>query len=197
MGRDQTCVVPHLTTSLPDKDTCRYSDQLTRRTIAVFYSHFMGEGFRKQMKENRSIEELILMFAAQATGVLKKEPSLADDAWKVELNNQIAQFVKVLRECLKSLSHVSPELNSRLDMYQTKLSPQPLHDSTHDTASISRDRGDSVSTAQSTNASIQVMPLVMTVAKLFKIPEHSMQNEVDRMKKTCTEKVNVWNMFRP
>lgn len=171
MGRDQT-----------------YSDQLTRRTIAVFYNHFMGEGFRKQMKENRSIEELILMFAAQATGVLKKEPSLADDAWKVELNNQIAQFVKVLRECLKGLSHVSPELNSRLDMYQTKLSPQPLHDSAHDTASISRDRGDSVSTAQSTNASIQDMPLVMTVAKLFKIPEHSMQNEVDRMKKTCTEK---------
>ncbi|KAL4063041.1 hypothetical protein V8B97DRAFT_2087962 [Scleroderma yunnanense] len=171
MGRDQT-----------------YSDQLTRRTIAVFYNHFMGEGFRKQMKENRSIEELILMFAAQATGVLKKEPSLADDAWKVELNNQIAQFVKVLRECLKGLSHVSPELNSRLDMYQTKLSPQLLHDSGHDSASNPRDRGDSVSTAQSTNTNIQDMSLVMTVAKLFKIPEHSMQSEVDRVKKICTEK---------
>ncbi|KIK25250.1 hypothetical protein PISMIDRAFT_97293 [Pisolithus microcarpus 441] len=165
-----------------------YSDQLTRRTIAVFYNHFMGDGFRKQMKENRSIEELILMFAAQSTGVLKKEPTLVDDAWKVELNNQIAQFVKMLRECLKGLSHVSPELNSRLDMYQTKLSPPLSHESGHASTSVIRDRGDSVSTVQTANTSVQDMSLVMTVAKLFRIPEQAMQSEVDRLRKICTEK---------
>ncbi|KAI6022903.1 hypothetical protein BKA83DRAFT_97293 [Pisolithus microcarpus] len=148
-----------------------YSDQLTRRTIAVFYNHFMGDGFRKQMKENRSIEELILMFAAQSTGVLKKEPTLVDDAWKVELNNQIAQF-----------------LNSRLDMYQTKLSPPLSQESGHASTSVIRDRGDSVSTVQTANTSVQDMSLVMTVAKLFRIPEQAMQSEVDRLRKICTEK---------
>ncbi|KAI6002214.1 hypothetical protein F5J12DRAFT_841563 [Pisolithus orientalis] len=171
-----------------------YSDQLTRRTMAVFYNHFMGDGFRKQMKENRSIEELILMFAAQSTSVLKKEPTLVDDAWKVELNNQIAQFVRMLRECLKGVSHVSPELNSRLDMYQTKLAPPSSHDSGHDTTSVARDRGDSVSTGQTINASVQDMPLAMTVANLFKIPEQAMQNEVDRLRKICTEKTCLKNI---
>ena len=160
--------------------------------MAVFYGHFMGDPFRKQMKENRSIEELILMFASQATSVLRKEPTLADDGWKVEVNNQIAQFVRMLRDCLKTLSHVSPELNSRLDMYQAKLAPAPAqssNDSGYD-SSMSRDRGDSVSTQPSISSSVSDMPLVMIVARLFKIPESAMQGEVDRMRKTCTEKVS-------
>jgi len=159
--------------------------------MAVFYGQFMGDPFRRQMKENRSIEELILMFASQATTVLRKEPTLADDAWKVEVNNQIAQFVKMLRDCLKTLSHVSPELNSRLDMYQAKLSPpQSSNDSGYDSASISRDR-DSISTQPSINTSVTDMPFVMIVARLFKIPENAMQGEVDRMRKTCTEKAST------
>lgn len=158
--------------------------------MAVFYNQFMGDPFRRQMKENRSIEELILMFASHATGVLRKEPTLVDDAWKVEVNNQIAQFVRMLRDCLKGLSHVSPELNSRLDMYHTKLS-QSSSESGHDTASTSRDRGDSVSAAPGISTSIHDMPFVLVVAKLFKIPENAMQTEVDRLRKTCTEKVGV------
>ncbi len=35
--------------------------------------------FKRQMKENRKIEELILMFATVATGILKRDPSLAGD----------------------------------------------------------------------------------------------------------------------
>ena len=44
--------------------------------MAVFYGQVKDETFRRQMKENRKIEELILMFATNATNVLKKEPSL-------------------------------------------------------------------------------------------------------------------------
>ncbi|KAG1807094.1 uncharacterized protein BJ212DRAFT_1449371 [Suillus subaureus] len=169
-----------------------YSDQLTRRTMAVFYGQFMGDPFRKQMKENRSIEELILMFASQATSVLRKEPTLADDGWKVEVNNQIAQFVRMLRDCLKTLSHVSPELNSRLDMYHAKLAPsQSSNDSGYDSASASRD---SISTQPSISQSVSDMPFVMIVARLFKIPESAMQSEVDRMRKTCTEKAAVTDL---
>ncbi|KAF9238682.1 hypothetical protein BU15DRAFT_88306 [Melanogaster broomeanus] len=171
-----------------------YSDQLTRRTMAVFYNQFMGDPFRRQMKENRSIEELILMFASQATNVLRKEPTLVDDAWKVEVNNQIAQFVRMLRDCLKGLSHVSPELNSRLDILRT----------TRALPRLTRDRGDPVSTTPHISTSVYDMPLVLTVAKLFKVPENAAQGEVDRLRKMCTEKVGredfdndaAWNQWR-
>jgi hypothetical protein len=156
--------------------------------MGVFYGQVTNDSFKKQMKENRKIEELILMFATHATGVLKKEPSLAGDGWKLELNNQISQFVKMLRECLKGLSHVSPELLARLDMYTAKLAPsQKSNDSGYDSASTSRDRDTPGSPAIS--GSVADMPLVQTVAHLFRIPELAAQKEVDKLRKFCTEKV--------
>lgn len=156
--------------------------------MAKFYGQFMIDSFKKQMKENRKIEELILMFATHATAVLKKEPTLAGDGWKFELNNQIAQFVKMLRECLRNVHHVSPELLSRLDIYTAKLAPaQAYSDSGYDSASTSH--RDSIS-APSINNNVLDMQLVRTVAALFKIPEQAVQKEVDQLRgQTVTEKV--------
>lgn len=167
-----------------------YSDQLTRRTMAVFYGQVKDETFRRQMKENRKIEELILMFATNATNVLKKEPSLAGDGWKVELNNHIAQFIRLLRECLRHISHVSPELTARLDMYTAKLAPaqQTYSDSGYDSASTSN--RDSVVSSRRISMQVNDMPLVVTAAKLFKIPVNAIQKEIEDMAKYCTEKVS-------
>lgn len=161
--------------------------------MAVFYGQVKDDNFRRQMKENRKIEELILMFATNATNVLKKDPSLAGDKWKTELNNHIALFVKLLRDCLRGLSHVSPELTQRLDAYTTKLAPQQqsgtsYSDSGYDSSSTNRDR-DSVVTPTRMGRTIANMPLVLTVGRLFKIPEHALQGEVEQMSKFCTEKV--------
>ncbi|RDX47602.1 hypothetical protein OH76DRAFT_1405658 [Lentinus brumalis] len=165
-----------------------YSDQLTRRTMAVFYGQVKDETFRRQMKENRKIEELILMFATNATNVLKKEPSLAGDGWKVELNNHIAHFIRLLRECLRHISHVSPELTARLDMYTAKLAPtqQAPSDSGYDSASTSN--RDSVVSSKRISMRVNDMPLVVTAAKLFKIPLSSIQKEIEDMSKYCNEK---------
>ncbi|PPR02282.1 hypothetical protein CVT24_011620 [Panaeolus cyanescens] len=161
-----------------------YSDQLVRRTMAKFYGQFMVDSFKKQMKENRKIEELILMFATHATSVLKKEPTLSGDGWKFELNNQIAQFIKLLRECLRNLNHVSPELISRLDTYTAKLAPtltqSSYSDSGYDSSSTRGDR-DSVALPTISN-NIADMPLVRIVANLFKIPDPPMQAEVDQIR---------------
>ena len=158
--------------------------------MAVFYGQVKDETFRKQMKENRKIEELILMFATNATNVLKKEPTLAGDGWKVELNNHIAQFVWLLRECLRHISHVSPELTARLDMYTAKLAPaqQPYSDSGYDSASTSN--RDSVSSTRRFSTQVNDMPLVLTAARLFKLPINVVQKEIDDMAKYCTEKVS-------
>lgn len=148
----------------------------------------MNDAFKKQMKDSRKIEELILRYATTATGVLKKEPSLTGDGWKVELNNQISQFVKLLRECLQSTGHASPELFGRLDMFNAKLAPSSSHsDSGYDSASTSKDRD--VIGSPKISFSVSDMQLVRTVSQLFKIPESAVQKEVEKMQKFCTEKV--------
>ncbi|TFK48247.1 hypothetical protein OE88DRAFT_562689 [Heliocybe sulcata] len=175
-----------------------YSDQLVRRTMAVFYGQFKIDTFRRQMKENRKIEELILMFATHATNILKKEPTLANEGWKLELNNQIALFVRLLRECLKSISHVSPELTARLDMYTAKLAPsQTSSDSGYDSASASgtsRDRDSTSLQSPTVSGNIADMALVRTVATLFKIPEPAVQQEVDTLRAICTEKAALQDL---
>lgn len=162
--------------------------------MGKFYGQFMVDSFKRQMKENRKIEELILMFATHATSVLKKEPTLSGDKWKLELNNQIAQFIKLLRECLKSVSHVSPELLARLDTYTAKLAPtltSPNYaqsDSGYDSSSTTGNR-DSVGPSISSN--VQDMHLVKIVANLFKVPESAVQAEVDKIRGTVvSEKVS-------
>ena len=49
------------------------------RTITSFYGSFKDDSFKRQMNENRKIEELILMFATTSTALLKKDPQLAGD----------------------------------------------------------------------------------------------------------------------
>ena len=157
--------------------------------MAVFYGQVKDETFRRQMKENRKIEELILMFATNATNVLKKEPTLAGDAWKMELNNHIGLFVRLLRDCLRHISHVSPELTARLDMYTAKLAPpqQSYSDSGYDSASTSN--RDSFTASKQISTSISDMPLVQTASKLFKLSAGHVQKEIDDLMKICSEKV--------
>jgi hypothetical protein len=146
----------------------------------------------KQMKESRKIEDLILMFATHATSVLKKEPTLAvGDGWKLELNNQIAHFIKLLRECLKNVHHVSPELLSRLDAYSAKLTPATAHsDSGYESSSTSRDRDSTYSINAVPGVGVVDMPLVKTVARLLKVNDRDMQAEVDKLKNgIVTDKV--------
>ena len=171
--------------------------------MAKFYGQFQDDSFKRQMKENRKIEELILMYATHATAVLKKEPTLASDGWKIELNNHIAQFVKMLGECLRGMNHVSPELLSRLDSYAAKLAPASTSsshsDSGYDSSSTSRDRdshvGSSLTATAGSALSVADMALVRTVADLFKIPEHAIQREVDQLKAIVTEKVSSPHSF--
>ena len=153
--------------------------------MGKFYTEFTVDSFKRQMKESRKIEELILRFASNATGILKKEPTLAGEGWKLELNNQIAQFIKLLRECLRSVHHVSPELLSRLDAYTAKLAPalaaqsQSTQSDSGYESSASRDYHHH---APSISWNVADMPLVKVVARLFKIPDVSMQSEVDRVR---------------
>ncbi|KZT37680.1 hypothetical protein SISSUDRAFT_987298 [Sistotremastrum suecicum HHB10207 ss-3] len=167
-----------------------YTDQLIRRTVAIFYGSYTTDPLRKQIKENRKIEELILMFAATSTSALKKDPQLANEGWKTELNNQIAQFVRILRECIRNVSHVSPELSARLDMYTAKLAPPSASDS----GSISDGASGSRTGEPSISLAVKDMPLVRAVGELFGLTDQDIQAEVNSIKPFCTEKAALLDL---
>ncbi|GAA5876973.1 hypothetical protein JCM8547_001955 [Rhodosporidiobolus lusitaniae] len=96
-----------------------YSDQLFRQTVGAFYGTYAQASFQKKLKENRQIEEVILMFVTTASAILKKR--LEGDEWKPELNSQVGRFVGVIRDALKSCSRVPGELVNRLETYCAKL----------------------------------------------------------------------------
>ena len=74
-----------------------------------------------------------------------------------------------------------------------KMAPSQVHsDSGYDSASTSRDC-DSMSTPIN-DTSVADMQLVMTVAHLFKIPDHAIQKEIDCLKsQVMTEKACSWS----
>lgn len=180
-----------------------YSDILLRSTFGVFYGTYTQESFQKQLKSNRKIEELILLFVTAATGVLKKR--LEGDEWKMNLNSQVSSFVKIIRECLqtKEVGKVPPELQSRLAMYSAKLVPPKSSGSSVAGSSAHGDgsRAESTSPVPPTSASesspwtishsVGDMPLVIEVGQLFGVPEGDLQKDVNYIRKFCTEKAAV------
>ena len=79
MGKDAACVLIAVHVVFLEIHPYSYSDQHICRTITIFYGSFKDESFKRQMNENRKIEELILMFAMTSTVSLKKDPQLAGD----------------------------------------------------------------------------------------------------------------------
>jgi len=140
---------------------------------------------RQQTLRNRKIEELILSFVQTATSSLRKDTELPPDGWKLELNNQIAHFVRILRDTLRLVSHVPPELTMRMDMYAEKLVPQ-------NAADVARAAGSAYpepSTSTQSTLSIHDMPLVKAVGKLFDKADDELYKEVQAIRGRCTEKV--------
>lgn len=156
--------------------------------IAVFWGNLGDPNTSRQVKENRKIEELILMFVTTATSALRKDPQLqqaGDDGWKIELNNQIALFVRMLYDCLKTISHVPPELMSRMEMYSTKLAQQkPVAAPSGSGYPKAVDPGPVTAPLR-----IENMPLVQTIAHLFGYADAEVMKLINASKHLWTEKV--------
>ncbi|KAJ1301450.1 hypothetical protein OPQ81_008708 [Rhizoctonia solani] len=171
-----------------------YTDQYTRRTVAVFWGNFKDPKFVKQMKDNRRIEELILMYVTSSTTILKKDKLLAEaDGWKPELNKQVAIFIRILRETLRGVHHVPPELNSRLDMYANKVAVPKEEPASGPSSAVSRkpprERDSWVQVPP--ESSIADMPLVQTIGRLFGIEDAELQKDVNAAAKVCTDKAAI------
>lgn len=144
----------------------------------------------RQIKENRKIEELILFFVTTATQALRKDPTLVGDAWKEELNTQISQFVLILRDCLRNVSHVPPEITSRLEMYTAKLTDVRAAETRSPSSGSRSSLYGSTTTGNGgfSGGSVDDMPLVKTVGHLFGRSDDELQKDVSAIKKFCTDK---------
>lgn len=191
-----------------------YRDQSLRQTVGIFYGTFKEASFQKQMKENRKVEELILVFVTSAQGALRKR--MEGDAWKEELNKQVATFVKIIRECLRTMHGVSRELTDRLDGYSQKLAPPPIgldqqqqqqqqqlqqqqtsssNGSSAATVVADERRGSGASSSTAFAMGISAATpaesaMVKTVGALFHIEPEQLAKDAEFMRKTCTEQVS-------
>lgn len=200
MGKDPQCVPCPLEEQRPviPKAVYRYSDQFIRRTIAVFWgsmkaseknsSREPSSASWRQIKDNRKIEELILFFVTTATQTLRKDPTLQGEAWKVELNTQISQFVFLLRECVRALNHVPPEITTRLEMYTAKLAEPPNTPNAGPSRGSVYGGANAGASSPKPTGSVDDMPLVKTVGRLFGRGDEELQRDVNAIKGFCSEK---------
>ncbi|GAA6019542.1 hypothetical protein JCM10207_003737 [Rhodosporidiobolus poonsookiae] len=184
-----------------------HSDPLFRATVGAFYTTYAQPSFKKKLKENRQIEEVILMFVTTASSILKKR--LQGDEWKGELNSQVGRFVGVIRDALKSCSRVPGELVNRLEAYCSKLvepAPQsyghartpsaaayPTHSPklssgySPSTASTSRNTLDGPPPPSSAPVKLEDMPQVLAVGSIFGKTDAELMRDVTALRRRCSE----------
>ncbi|KAF8315851.1 hypothetical protein DL93DRAFT_2125393 [Clavulina sp. PMI_390] len=168
-----------------------YTEQLLRRSVAVFWGNRLKDPtFYRTMKENRKIEELIVNFISSAATSLQKSKELEGDAWKYELYVHIAQFIKILRECLRLVSHVPPELTAKMESYAEHLAPAT---EARNEVSPSTSNGAGPSGAV-IFSSVSEMPMVKTVAKIFGYTLQEVQQDLSSLRKLCTTKAAVTDL---
>jgi hypothetical protein len=186
-----------------------FQDQRIRRTIATFWSNTNDPAYLRGVRENRKIEELILMMVSVATKELQKEVKQLQDKkvepdfdWKYELNVQVGQIVKILLETVRSVSSTSPDLIAKLDSYASQLAATPMvkpppaasassapaSPATTKPRKLTRAGPSSRSEAAHVNSSDPAdMPMVLTVGRLFGKSEVQLADDLGSLRASCTE----------
>ncbi|KAM0786123.1 hypothetical protein ACM66B_006933 [Microbotryomycetes sp. NB124-2] len=166
----------------------RHQDQLFRATVGAFYGVYKDKTFQSKLLDSRQIEQVILKYASVASDVLKKR--ITGPEWKPQWDASVAQFAQLVRDVLKGLRGVSPELLQRLETYYGPTSAAPSTTTTDDThgkrASTSQQTLDS-SSQSSSLATVRDMPQVLAVGRLFAKSEVELSRDVSAIKRTCTE----------
>lgn len=186
-----------------------YTDMLLRYTIGAFYGKIKDSKNARTLKDSRKLEDLIMMFIATATEILRKR--CPGDEWKTRLDSQVESFISILSDCLRNrdVRHVPQELFTKLDQLKSKMSTRPLpppsqavasarDDSfTSDRSSMDGHAGpSSVATARVASSStiqfeVSEMPAVQQIGRLFGVDYQQLQDDVNSLKKVCTEKAAV------
>ena len=183
-----------------------YTDMLLRYTVGAFYGKYKDPKNSRVIKESRKLEDLLMMFIATATEILRKR--CTGDEWKVRLEVQVESFVKILEDCLRhrDVKHVPPELFTRVENIRKRLAAnQPTPDVLDRavngvSASPARQSMDVTpqtplaSTANGPSYSVAEMIQARQIGMAFGVEIPQLQADIDSLKKVCTEKAAMLDL---
>lgn len=161
----------------------KYQDQLVRATFGAFFNHFIEPTYFKQVKENRKIEDLMLIFYSKATTELRRRS--VGEEWKSLVDQHMVLFIKMILDLMTEhhLAASNPEFMAKLQSFEAKLlteevlAPEAPPKSTQDNV-------------PEISYSIQDMQLVSIVGQLFSKPQSSVQKDVDHIRVLASEHVS-------
>jgi hypothetical protein len=159
----------------------KYQDQLVRATFGAYFNHYVEPSYFKQVKENRKIEEVLLIFYSKATAELKKRTS--DDEWRYLVDQHIALFIRLLQDCIKehNLASSAQELMARLARYEAKLLSE---------AKETLEPEKSPDNPSDISISVKDMDIVMTLGEIFEKPEGALQRDTDHLRVLASEQAS-------
>lgn len=111
--------------SLTSDRCARYNGDAFRRTSAIFWGNWHNPDWVKSMRESRSPEDFILPFVTCTVKTVKKAPDLPEARHNAEVNDQIRQFVEIMRATVASNAPQLTDVLQRLDGYLSSMKPQP------------------------------------------------------------------------
>jgi len=172
-----------------------YNDSLVKRTFATFLNEFMKPQFRKNVENSRRVEDLVLIFFANATKELQKGKPEGDDSWRLMVDRHVALFIRLISAILKDndWARERPELASRLQNMEKKLL---VHDQdiTEEATRNGGAGGHSIEVEVPLSYEVKDMPLALTVSSVFGIPYDRVQDDINRNKTVWTEKAALQDL---
>lgn len=163
----------------------KYQDHLIRATFGAYFNQYVDPNYLKQLKENRKIEELVLIFYSKATAELKKRTT--DEEWRYLVDQHVATFIRVIQDCMKEhyLAATAPGLMARLAGYEAKLLSEAKE-------TLEPEGPAKEDNAPEVNFSVKDMDIVMTLGHIFQKPEGALQRDIDHIRILASEQVNCY-----
>lgn len=172
-----------------------YNDSLVKRTFATFLNEFMKPQFRKNVENSRRVEDLVLIFFANATKELQKGKLEGDDSWRLMVDRHVALFIRLISAILRDndWARERPELASRLQTMEKKLL---VHDQdlSEEATRNGGAGGHSIEVEIPLSYEVKDMPLVLTVSRVFGVPYERVQEDINRHKSVWTEKAALQDL---
>jgi hypothetical protein len=122
------CYVKMLTSNRLWSLNSRYNGDAFRRTSAIFWGNWQDPEWVKTMRDSRSPEDFILPFVTCTVKTIKKSPTIPEARHNAEVNDQIRQFVQIMRDTVAAAAPHLTDVMQRLDGYLASMKPKPEED---------------------------------------------------------------------
>jgi len=162
----------------------KYQDPLVRATFGVFYNHYVEESFLKRIREDRKIEELVLIFYSKATAELKKR--VQGEEWRGLVDQHVAIFIRVMQDCIRDNHLSASELMTRLAGYEAK-----LLSGNNEVLEPEKSTRGGQETVPEISHNVKDMRLVLMLGPIFQKTERELQKDVDHIRVLASEQVHL------